>query len=441
VRRLLVDQSGMALPVSVAALGIVMLLAWTMAAGADGINQSSDRDSHSKRALAGAEAGLQAATYRLNKLAPSNGNCLTDVAVSPAGGECPPYSQDLGNDASYTYYVTPALSTSSACAGHTVVLQGNAALTVTQRCITATGEVNGIRRRAQARVAAYQGVPVYPVGGIVGLSSVTVNNSANINGAVGANGQVTLGNSSTVGQVEIDAAAPAPVVGGSSTWGPLVRRTPEQGPLVLAPVDVGTSATENDNARITTGLDASTRVAYVAETRELTIDNNGSLTLGGGTYNFCRITVGNNGRLNIAPGAIVRIFVDSPERAASGCPAGSGTIATGNNAVFNNPSGRAENMQIYVYGSADGQSLLDLGSSSFNHVSIYAPQSSVVFKNHATIVGGLAAAQVEFKNGVSFTWAPALADLRARTVTVYYRTAWRECRSNPTDTGDPESGC
>src|SRR6058998_2127588 len=87
----------MALPVSVAALGIVMLLAWVIAAGAESVNQSSDRDSYSKRALAAAEAGLQAATYRLNKLAPSNWKCLTDFAIEPTLGECPPYTQDLGN--------------------------------------------------------------------------------------------------------------------------------------------------------------------------------------------------------------------------------------------------------------------------------------------------------------------------------------------------------
>ena len=45
----------------------------------------------------------------------------------------------------------------------------------------------------------------------------------------------------------------------------------------------------------------------------------GSLTLGGGTYNFCKVTLGNNSFISIAPGTKIRLFLDSPDRAGSGC--------------------------------------------------------------------------------------------------------------------------
>src|SRR6185503_9954171 len=95
-----------------------------------------------------------------------------------------------------------------------------------------------------------------------------------------------------------------------------------------------------------------------ASPRTLEIDNNGSLTLGGGTYNFCKVTTGNGSPITIATGAKVRFFLDSPDRAGSGCiPSGQtaaqarsngfGGMVLGQGSNFNNP-GQAINFQIYM---------------------------------------------------------------------------------------------
>ena len=442
VRRLVHREEGIALPVAMAALAVLSLLAAMVGASALELSSSSNRDRDSKRALAAAEAGLDVATYRVNKMGPTNGNCMTDVPTPPANGECPGLSQDLGNRARYTYYVTPVLDSASAgnCAG--LPLQGdpNGALLVVQRCVTSIGEVNGVKRRAQARVASYQGKPIFPVGGILGLDGVTVNNTATVDGQIGSNGQIRLGNSSTVDGVEL---GPGGTVssGGTTQLGTVVQRSPADGPFVLAPVDVGLSADPDHNVNETVTSPGNVGVTYDAATRELTLANNASLTLTGGTYNFCRIAIGNGARITVAAGAQVRIFLDSPENDPTCNRPGGGTITIGQNATFENPSGEAENLQLYIFGTSDGSNVVDFRNSAFINGAIYAPQSTVIFKNSATVVGAVAARRVEFQNDVNFTWAESLADLRGRTVPLYYRTAWRECAREPTVSGDPESGC
>jgi hypothetical protein len=256
-----------------------------------------------------------------------------------------------------------------------------------------------------------------------------------------------VGNSSNISKIELGPSAPAPTVGGSSSVAQTVRHTGAQGPFVLAPVDVGNSATVNDNQRILNGLaspkvspyDTSTGTTYVAATRTLTVG--GSITLGGGTYNFCKLTIANNGRLQIAPGAIVRVFVDSPERAGSGCAAGTGSFSAANNSTIENPSGAPQNLQLYVYGFANGTNVVDFSNSGAVAAAIYAPQSQIVFKNAASVTGAIAGRRVEFKNTVAFSWSSALTELRARTLTLFYRTAWKQCTPRQTSPSDPYSGC
>lgn len=440
MRRPLEREDGVALPVVMMVLFLVSMIAATAAASSVRLSDTSTEDSNSKRALAAAEAGLQAATYRTNKLPPgdTNGQCVTTTAVAPnAAGECPGLTQDLGNGASYTYYVTPV--SSGPCAGLQLVSPDN---TITQRCVTSTGEVNGVRRRAQARVATYLGAPIFPAG-IIGLSGVTFNNSVQVTGDIGSNGPITLGNSTSItGGLELGPSAPQPSTGNPSVVsGGVTRRDLAQGDFVLAPVEVGNSATVNDNSRITTGLDASKNIAWNSLTRELTLKNSSTLTLGGGTYNFCNLNLTNSAYVTIAATAGTRIFIDSPDRPGSGCAPGTGNLTVGNSAGFITPSGRAEDLQIYVYGKNDGTNVVNFENSNTFTGTLYAPQSSVVFKNSTEIVGAIAGKKVEFKNSVDFTYPASLAELRATTARFYYRTAWRECRPSATVSSDPESGC
>ena len=484
--RVVREQRGIALPAALGVLVVVTLLSTSLFAVSLRLSDTSTASRDGKRALAAADAGLEAAMFRMNVLGlQSTSKCFTTAAVdtgsgtdpetggTPASGECAGVEDDLGNNASYTYYVTPALNDGDVCAGlpvhHT---DPSGAVTVTQRCVTSIGEVNGERRRVQERVASYIGTQLFPVGGILAINGIKVKNTAIVSGVLGSNGQIELGNNSVVsGGIKLGTSStPPPILGsGSSLGGPVTYRSEAEGAFVLAPVDMGNTASVNDNGRIASGQDTGSNVTYTNTAdapRTLAIGNNGSLTLGGGTYNFCKVTLGNNSYITIAAGAKIRFFLDSPDRlpagttddcipdnytgtasqkAATARTNGYGGMFLGEGANFNNP-GHAINFQIYMYGYTDGSHKVEFFNSAAMNAAIYAPSSNLVWNNSAGISGAVTASTAEFKNSAAFTWAGGagqfdLSELRTDTVSVYYRMAWTECRRVRTTTSDPESGC
>lgn len=454
------DERGIAIASAIAVMAIVLILVAAISLRSIGLSDSSTKDRDSKRALGAAEAGLQAATFRINRLAPTNGLCVTDVIATPLPLiGCPTFQQDMGNAASYKYTVSPVLALNDQCAGLPIQTTG-AGVTIIQRCVTSLGQVNGVKRRAQARVAAFQGNPIFPVNGIIGLDGVDLKNNSTVNGFVGSNGLISIANNSNIiGGLRLGPGAPAPQKGNNNI-ADVTYRTNAEGGYVLAPVEIGNSAAVNDNARIPNGLaspkvspyDTSSGVTYNAATRMLTMGNNSSLTLGGGTYNFCGVSMGNNTQILIAPRAPgqpqgVRLLIDSPYRSGSGCAAGAGmgTITMGNNMSFGSPpGGDPRNLQIYVYGwsSAESPTPSEVEFKNNGFVgTIYAPQSKVIFKNNANITGGVAAKRVEVQNNLTFGWDAGVGDIRARTLRLFYRTSWKECPKSPTDPNKLDSGC
>jgi Tfp pilus assembly protein PilX len=443
MRRLIRSERGNAMVTALGVLAVTSVVTATVFSVSTTVSDSSNKSRDSKTALAAADAGLEAAVYRLNMQNLENTtSCFTTGLVSEVNGECPGQTESLGNNMSYTYYVTPALAEGETCAGVPISYTGDEAIAITQRCVTVAGTANDVTRRVQARVASYIGLQLLSLG-ILGLDGVEFKNSGDIDAWIGSNGEIDFDNSSTVTGIELGPSAPNPSFSNGSSVGSITRRSVSQGSHILAPVDVGNSATVNDNIRLTNGQDTLSGVSFNSSTRVVSASNNASMTLGGGTYNFCNFTASNKMDVNIAVGAKVRIFIDSPARSGSGCASGTGKITASNKITFNNP-GPAENLQIYVYGSSNSGTPLDVdfkNSVDFDKGFIYAPRSKVEFKNSADWVGAVAAKEVEFKNSVDFTWTESLANLRAETLSLFYKTAWKECRSRQTATTDPESGC
>jgi hypothetical protein len=132
--------------------------------------------------------------------------------------------------------------------------------------------------------------------------------------------------------------------------------------------------------------------------------------------------------------------------AAQARAAGWGGMVLGQGSNFTYSFGHAIHLQMYFYGYNDGSHTIEFNNTSNMNAAIYAPSSTLIYKNSGTVSGGIAASKVEFKNTANFTWAGEsggfdLSDLRTDTVSVYYRMAWAECQRNPTAATDPESGC
>src|SRR5262249_22101556 len=183
------------------------------------------------------------------------------------------------------------------------------------------------------------GFSPFPVAGILGKDYVDLGNNTVVTGGVGSNGQVTLANGANVtGSVSLWSGAPNPI-GFSGT----VVRSPT--PYVLSPPNMlnpGTlldSSTSNDNGRLLAGASPADSCSggngqgstcYTdtsSSPRTLSLGNQGSVTLGGGVYNFCQINLGQSASVNVASGAKILLYIDSPSRgtAASCTPAQGGS--------------------------------------------------------------------------------------------------------------------
>jgi len=427
IRRLRAE-SGSAIVVAMGAMSVILLLSAVAASSSTQLSGSSQRDRASKQALPATEAGIRQSTYKLNNLPRDVNGCPVGFASAESNTLCTK-AENAGNGVQYSYWMTKAIS-SGTCAGFPVVVDPN----VEVRCVTVEATSAGQSRRAQARLVRSTGALLFPFPGVFGDRFVKIKNNSNVRGAIGSNDLIQLENFNCI-RDGLMIGRPGGTVIGTPTTGAgcssaIDRNTAAEGPFVLTPVEFGSTATVNAN--ITPGW--SGMHTYDAAQRRLRITGN-SFTFNNGDYNLCSLYIG-GGTVYIPAGANVRIFIDSPDRGGSGCPPGSGSLI-GNNAVNFQNLGPAQNLQIYVYGAGPVEFTNEFTLNGFLH----APNAPVLFKNTARITGGLAAQSVEAKNNIIFNEPTSGGLPRARTVPVFYRTAWTECATQRTTSANATSGC
>jgi hypothetical protein len=448
----LAGERGLATPVVVAVMSVITLLAAGGALAALGTNDGANEDRRSKRALAAAEAGIQQAAYRLAMIRPDKTKCLgatgPSYAVNAVGGECTsPITGTVSTGAGFSYVATPELSSTAACAEQPDLATDT---TSTDHCITATGTVGTVKRRLQARVRVARG-GLFSGIGLVGLESVTIENSGKVWSDIGSNGLIRGGNSTEIdGYLRIPNSAPNPTINGN--YDGVLRQTNQ---WALAQTDFAAAAASANNNAALSGWGTS---SWLSGTREAVLDGK-KYTLPAGTYLMCELFADNSVEIELTGASAsspVKIFVDSPTRSGSGCPDGTGRFCLDNSIKFNRP-GNAAALQIYVWGGtavcATGRPSMTFQASSYrtdvpvvlnNSVdfngSIYAPTTDVRLNNSIKMDGGIAARTVHLENSVEFWHADALKNQVAGPGPVR-RLSWVECRPSPTSTSDPESGC
>jgi type II secretory pathway pseudopilin PulG len=488
MRKLLANQTGIAMPTTTSMLMVVSLLVAAVLASATQLSTSSNRDQDAKRALSAAEAGIQTAVYRLNQIrnpAVGPGMCLTTGPVAPSGtpAQCPASpAESVGNGATFRYYVTPRLALSDTCA-----LSPGQVATTLDRCITSVGTADGVTRRLQLRVNEQLVFGGFFDVGLLGKSVFYAHNSVNMVADIGSNGTVYLNNSITASDdtaLGVDGAVRLHS-GGTYTEGNSVTveggLQPVAEPYDMPPADFerydgesgGVPApSENNNNLLSTtyykDVDKSFRVA------------SGTVTLEPGTYYFCHVFLGtsvkfriNNTGRTVANG-MTRILIDHPRRSGSNCPATpthytageAGTFGADNSVEINKETDqREELLQIYMYGSANEQENLTtsrygwcqrqsdpmlpgecrsdfmLDNSVHFYGSVYAPDSTVQAHNSVEIFGGLAGDKIRLFNSVNFRVTDAVRTAPALTPGAAARRGWVECKPQPPVPTDPESGC
>jgi hypothetical protein len=360
-------------------------------------------------------------------------NTLRLTAADPDGW-CINQTEDLGDGASYTARAT---------AGVTLNTNGQVLI---QRTLVSTGTVNGIKRRVLLTSNAATGRPLFPANyAALSLSSVDFGNSVFINGGIGSNGNITLRNTAEV----CGAATPGPgktlTLANSATVCPGYPTSSAPTTFVLAPVDQGTSATQNDDSRICAADTCSGSVSWNAATRTLTLTNSGVLTLSGNTYSFCKLDLRNSSQLRIAARTTpLRIFFDTPE--ACGLPSGTAQVTMTQTSGIINLNTDPTTLQIMVAGSSTRTTSVEFhntGDAATDvHMTIYAPNSTIIFENPTTMTGALAAKSILLQNSVELTYDDRVRGITSINSAQLFQmdTGFRECTAVASGTA-PDSGC
>lgn len=445
-------ERGMALPVAVFAMVSSMALAGAAVVATVDVQQGVGRDNASKAAIAAADAGANVARerqsrygYILNQFNPCLGiepatGKLTQVEAEEVGGQswCPEVTGTVGEN-SYTYRVSPVgidCGDEELC----VVAEGTAD-SVTRR-IEVTYERNTLinnleevtiferaRELEETRIRIRQAEQrdewekvnelqeqlkkelqelqeQVNAEGFIGREGIVLSGNADIRVGVGTNGNLeTSGNATICGDIRHGVGGKWTKSGNAKQCnGYEVREGNVQLPPVSSfmPTDI---ATNNSNARITTCTSTnvplncqkdsytgkwSSKPPFDPKTRAITVSSNDTLTVGGGDYWICSITLTGNSQLIMAEGARVRFFFDKPENCGNN---GNQINLSGNNRIaatgYQPSAGKFEIPGFFLLGSTAVASQINLSGnfSTTNEMAIYGPDTYINISGNATYKG------------------------------------------------------
>lgn len=418
----------MALPVALFAMIAGMALASAAVVSTIDVQQGSHRDASTKSAIAVADAGANIARARIDRYAGvlASKECLKlgsggmlEGTTKEADGWCPTVEGTVGGG-KYAYRVSPAGST---CGEYHL-------------CVVATGTVGEVSRRievAYSESAVTEDITTKTEGtetegtetegtagtsgssgieGVIGLEGIELNGNGEIHVNIGTNGDVT-GNGNTVvcGDIRHGVGKAFKPTGNAKQC---EKRAITEGNKTLPPVTSfmpSNIATVNSNYRLVkctktnptkepTGCESdafsgnrNSTKPWNPTTRAITVDGNDTLTVSGGDYWICSLSISGNAQLIMAASAQVRFFFDTPEHCgvSSGqnqiSIAGNSRVATSNPAVM--PA-------FYLLGSTSISTSVDLGGNgaTANEVVVYGPNTTVKISGNGLYKGVIAGKKV-----------------------------------------------
>jgi hypothetical protein len=443
LRRLASDQRGIALPTALFAMVASLGLAGAAVMSTVDVQRGFKRDNGSKSAIAAADAGANVAMMRLNRyggllseenpclVLGSGGELEADGAPSGEPGWCAPIEGEVGG-ASYSYRIS---AWGSDCGPRDV-------------CVVSTGTASEVSRRVELSLdesALWVGLTEEDaikkeieleekrggsethlkeledklketqeteskgggIAGLVGRDSIVSSGNADIQVGVATNGNlVTSGNTSICGDIQ---------VGVGKKWEKTANakqcsgHAVTEGTMTLPAVSSfmpGDIASNNSNGRITKctgGLPAecqqdtytgnwNSSPPFDTAKRSISLSGNDTLTVGGGDYWICSLTLSGNSKLVMAKGAHVRFFFDTPES----CGTSNQISLSGNNEItatgYQPSLGQFDVPGFYLLGSTTYASQISLSGnySTTNEFVIYAPESTIAVSGNATFKGIIA---------------------------------------------------
>jgi hypothetical protein len=421
-------ERGMALPIALFTMMAGTALASAAVVATVNVQSGSHRDSSAKSAIAVADAGANIARMRIDRYAAVlaskpclklNGSGTLEGTTAEGDGWCPQVSGTVGGG-TYAYRVSPAGST---CGEYHL-------------CVVATGTVGDVSRRievAYSESAVEETIEEKTSGetksgeetsgstttgsstsfeGLIGLDGIELSGNADVRVGIGTNGNVTaVGNADVCGDIRHGIGKGWSTTGNAKQC-PGYKVT--EGNKSLPPVSSfmpSNIATSNSNYRLAkctktkptkepTGCELDTYTGNRNSTkpwdptkRAIEVNANDTLTVSGGDYWVCSLSVSGNGQVIMSASAQVRFFFDTPEH----CGLSSGTAQislTGNTRIAS--TNKAILPGFYLLGSTTIPTSVSLGgnASTEDEFVIYGPNTQVNIPGNAVYKGIIAGKRV-----------------------------------------------
>jgi hypothetical protein len=453
LRRRLASEQGFALPtvmlMTVAAMGVATVGVMTSIEGQSG----TVRDQGSKAALEVAESGVNQALLYYNRGV---------VPCTPAvkGDWCGPVTGMSVNGGAVTYWAR--LRSGEQCD------VGNQVDCVE---IVSVGTVGGVARRVDvsASTVPTKGSPgpgPFASAGVLSQESMTLDSNAVIHTGVATNGDITLNhNARQCGQASVGIGKELKQETNSGYYSDASCKINDptylQQALTLPPVNQGDAATNNDNGRLFAqdlvsgnkadacwnGFTANGTKSKACGARELHIEHNSSVTLGGSVYSFCKLTLLQNTALYVAANA--SIYFDSPE--ACGYPSGVTQLELDSKSRITSTSGNPISVAMLFVGSESLQTKILLSSNTSvdgpcdQNFVIYAPRSDVELRSNSHFCGAIAGKTVHLDQNAD-VWSASgsesfnLPGFEPPKTAAHY-TPYRFVECSAVQASPPDAGC
>lgn len=428
-------EQGFALPAALLATMISFSLA-TVAVLSSVISQrGTARDHESKEAIAAADSGASVALLRLNR----DGNALTNspclgisgsmlVPTEAAGdGWCPEITGSVSG-ATYSYRVSPKATNGT-------------------MSIVATGTSGNVSRRIDITLKGTTVGSVLAAEGVIGQEEINLSGNGDIRVGIGTNGNVeSSGNSTVCGNIRHGVGKKWTKNGNASQCNGYAIT---EGNVSLPPVSSfmpAEIATHNTDSRLIkcvstenppecqkdtySGKWTETK-PFNPKTRAISVSGNELLTMGGGDYWICSLSLSGNSHLIMANGAHVRIFFDTPENC--GISAGGSQISFSGNSNVESTGYKPElgefNLPgLYLLGSSTIKTSASLsGNNGTNELIIYGPNTEITLSGNANYKGVIAGKTINDSGNGTISQDNGFEPPQIGGAILYSRQSYIEC--------------
>jgi len=339
--------------------------------------------------------------------------------------------------------------------------------------IVSQGTVNGVTRRVDVSSSTVPteespGSGPFASAGVLSQESMTLDSNAVIHTGVATNGDMILkSNARQCGKASVGIGKKLTQEQNTGYYSDALCKSKEstylQQALTLPPVNQGDAATNNDNARLFSqdlvsgnksdacwnGFTAEGKASKNCDTRELVVEQNSSVTLGGSVYSFCKLKLLNNSALYVVAGKSVTIYFDSPE--ACGYSSGVTQLELQSNSRITSSSGSPISVAMLFVGSEALSTKVLLNSNTSVEEScdqnfvVYAPRSEVELNSNARFCGAIAGKSVHMDSN-AVVWSASgsesfsLPGVELPETAAHY-TPYRFVECSAVEASPPDAGC